>query len=487
MEADRGAQISVRVTGTADGYTPASATSPAVGPVLGALTPGTPTITGTPTFGKQLTAVGGAWAPAPLSLAYQWLRNEQPITNATAATHTLGLADVGARVSVRVTGSKAGYQSAAATSAQTATVAKATLTAPSVVTINDATPKVDQTLTVSAGTWGPAPVTLSYQWYRGTAAITGATKATYKVAAADLSQALKVRVTGSKAGHDSVSRTSAATSAVAKATFATIPPPMITGTARVDLSLTAVPGTWSPIPSSFGYQWYRNGTAISGATASKYQLTSASRGTVITVRVTGNRAGYITASKLSAGTVKVMAGLTAVPPTISDTTPTVDQTLTARTGTWGPAPVTFAYQWYRGTTAITGATAATYKVQPADAAQSLKVKVTGSKSGYASLSRTSAATTAVAKASFSTQPIPTISGTKLVGQLLTATPGTWTPKPDSLSYQWYRSGVAITGATQATCRLTTADKGKTLTVKVTARRAGYNTASKTSVATSAIG
>ncbi|MGB7961769.1 MAG: peptidoglycan-binding protein, partial [Propionicimonas sp.] len=43
-----------------------------------------------------------------------------------------------------------------------------------------------------------------------------------------------------------------------------------------------------------------------------------------------------------------------------------DQKLTAVPGTWGPSGVELAYQWYRGTTAIKGATATTYTVQPAD-------------------------------------------------------------------------------------------------------------------------
>ena len=577
VEADRGAQIRVKLTGSAAGYTAATATSAATGPVLGLLSGATPTITGTITFGRQLTASPGTWVPAPIGLAYQWLRNGQPIANATAATYTLSVGDVGAKIAVRVTGSKAGYQSLTRASAETsavakasltstpvptitgtptvdkvltavpgtwgpapvtlayqwyrgttvvtgataatykvqaadvgqtlkvkvtgsksgyntvakestvtAAVAKASLTAAPVPTISDTTPTVDQALTATPGVWAPAPVTLAYQWYRGTTAIAGATKATYKVQSADLGQALKVKATGSKPGYTTVSKTSAATSVAAKATFKTAPVPTISGTARVDLTLTAVPGVWSPTASSFGYQWYRNGSAISGATAATYKLTAASLGTVITVRVTANRAGYVSVSNTSAGTVKVMAGLTAATPTISDTTPTVDQTLTARPGTWGPSPVTFTYQWYRGSTAITGATAVTYQAQAADVGQTLKVTVKGAKSGYASLSRTSAVTAAVVRASFATQPVPTISGTKSVGQTLTANPGTWSPKPDSLSYQWYRTGVAITGATKATYVLTATDKGSTMTVRVTARKVGYNTASKTSVPTAAI-
>ena len=45
------------------------------------------------------------------------------------------------------------------------------------------TAKVGSTLTAKAGTWAPAPVTLAYQWYRGSVRIAGATKSTYTVTA----------------------------------------------------------------------------------------------------------------------------------------------------------------------------------------------------------------------------------------------------------------------------------------------------------------
>lgn len=85
-----------------------------------------------------------------------------------------------------------------------------------------------------------------------------------------------------------------------------------------------------------------------------------------------------------------------------------------------------------------------------------------------------------------TAPTPTISGTRTVGSALTAVPGTWGPAPVTLSYQWFRAGVAITGATASTYALTTTDRGKTLTVRITGTKTGYTSAAKTSAATAAI-
>lgn len=68
---------------------------------------------------------------------------------------------------------------------------------------------------------------------------------------------------------------------------------------------------------------------------------------------------------------------------------------------------------------------------------------------------------------------PTIAGTTVVGQTLTAAPGGWTQAPTRFTYAWQRcdaagNGCAAVGATGNTYPLTTADVGDTLRVVVTA-------------------
>jgi hypothetical protein len=81
---------------------------------------------------------------------------------------------------------------------------------------------------------------------------------------------------------------------------------------------------------------------------------------------------------------------------------------------------------------------------------------------------------------------PTISGTAVVGQTLTAGNGTWSATPDSYTYVWRRSTVAISGATSSTYQLVTGDIGATITVTVTAVKAGYVSAAATSSATATV-
>ena len=85
-----------------------------------------------------------------------------------------------------------------------------------------------------------------------------------------------------------------------------------------------------------------------------------------------------------------------------------------------------------------------------------------------------------ANSSFTTAPIPTISGISGVGSTLTASAGKWAPTPSKLTYQWKRNGSSISGATSKTYLLTTADAGKSITVTTTAALAGRTTTSKTS-------
>jgi hypothetical protein len=81
---------------------------------------------------------------------------------------------------------------------------------------------------------------------------------------------------------------------------------------------------------------------------------------------------------------------------------------------------------------------------------------------------------------------PVISGTAKVGRTLKTANGTWSPAATSYTYQWYANGKAIGGATKASLVLKSAQKGKEITVKVTARRTGHKDGTAVSAATKAV-
>lgn len=76
--------------------------------------------------------------------------------------------------------------------------------------------------------------------------------------------------------------------------------PTITGTLQLGQVLSASQGAWSGSPTSYAYQWGRNGAAIAGATASTYTVQSADLGAQLTVTVTAsNAAGSATATSVA--------------------------------------------------------------------------------------------------------------------------------------------------------------------------------------------
>ena len=113
----------------------------------------------------------------------------------------------------------------------------------------------------------------------------------YTVSVGDLGKAIAVKVTGSKAGYNSVTRTSAPSSPIEAGDQVLTPVPTITGTPQVGQLLTAVPGTWDD-GVTLDYQWTADATDISGATTSAYTPAPADVGKVIRVEVTGTKAGY---------------------------------------------------------------------------------------------------------------------------------------------------------------------------------------------------
>ena len=166
------------------------------------------------------------------------------------------------------------------------------------------TAKGGSTLTAVPGTWD-AGTTLTYQWYRGASAITGATTSSYVIgAAADIGSTLSVNVTGAKAGYTSVVKSSAPTAAVVAGTQVLTPTPTITGTLAVGSRLTATPGTWDT-GVVITYQWLSNGNPIALATAKTFTLTALQRGTAISVQVTGTKPAVTTVVKVSAATALI--------------------------------------------------------------------------------------------------------------------------------------------------------------------------------------
>jgi hypothetical protein len=252
---------------------------------------GIPTITGTVTEDQILSAdtSGISDADGLGAFSYQWLRGGVAIGGATASTYTLGDADVGAQMSVRVSYVDAyGMPEGPLTSAQTAAVANVNDAPVGVPTITG-TVTEDQVLTADTSGISDADGlgAFSYQWLRGGVAIGGATAGTYTLGDADVGSQISVQVSYTDGQGTAESVTSAQTAAVTNVNDAPVGVPTITGTVTEDQVLTADTSGVSDADGlgAFSYQWLRGGVAIGGATASTYTLGDADVGSQISVEV----------------------------------------------------------------------------------------------------------------------------------------------------------------------------------------------------------
>ena len=470
--------VTVSAGATTSSISPTLVANPGSGTID--TTGATATISGTAAEGQTLTASSSGWPTAGTVLNYQWQVNNgswADITDAITNTYVVKADDYNKTIRVVVTGSRIGYvASAGVNSAATATVVHAFTTKPTPTITGTAA--VGQTLTANTGTWLPTPDSFTYQWYYGGAIIPSATSSTLDVTNFVAGWPITVTVTAVKANYPNTSMTSAATPAVGQLMTVT-PAPTISGTAAVGKTLTAVNGAWTPSNVSFTYQWNRNGTVISGATGATYSPVAADVGSSLTVTVVASLTGYTSTTRSSAGTAAVLNQITTVTPTITGST-TIGSVLTATPGSWSPAGISLSYQWNRGGVAIAGATSSTYTLVTADDTTTITVTVTGTLGGYDTATATSAGF--LVGKQFTLHPAPTIKGNFYLGQTLTATIGKWDTGA-VLAHQWYRDGVAITGARWHTYKLTSADVGKRITFTTTATAAGFVPKTETSAAT----
>jgi hypothetical protein len=168
---DSAAQFSVTVTNSIGSVTSASATLTVTAPPVISSQPASQTVSVGQTAAFSVTASGTG------TLAYQWKKNGGAISGATLASYTTPAAvasDNGASFTVTVTGTSGSVTSNAAT---------LTVNGPPAITAQPAsrTVTVGQTATFSVTAAGTG--TLTYQWNKGGAAISGATGTSYTTAA----------------------------------------------------------------------------------------------------------------------------------------------------------------------------------------------------------------------------------------------------------------------------------------------------------------
>jgi len=303
--------------------------------------------------------------------------------------------------------------------------------------------------------------------------------------------------------------------------------PTLAGTPAIGSKLTATAGQWaSATNSTLQLQWVRcstnaaeyavhssnqlmsTGCSVIGTTnATSYTLVDADLNKYIQIKVMASNASgassVFTPTTLAVGRPPAVSG-TKYP--VVTGTPKLGSALTGTLGTWLGTPTpTLQRGWVRctsasasvssalpsGCTVIPDGLGATLTLTTDDVGRYLRSFVTAS--SYAGTKTWYSATTAQIDRVPTALVAPSISGTVKVGVVLTAARGTWAGSPSvTYKYQWYRctgSSIAagpygsstqkpanctlISGATGSTYMAVALDKGKYLSVRITAtNRAG---------------
>ena len=345
------------------------------------------------------------------------------------------------------------------------------------------TMKVGGTVTLDSGSWAPVPTTKQIRWTADGQAVSSLNDLTQFTAGPTLvGKQLVATVTAKKLGYKTTTAQSGGVT-VAPGTIPTTTNPSISGTPKVGFTLHASTGTWSTVlsPITASYQWQRDGVDIPGGTGSDYQVTTDDVGSTITVDQTLDAAGYETTTLTSSATDSVPEPVIDPAPTPTLTgTPQVGTPLHVTTGKWMNG-TDLGYHWFVADVQVGGATGTSYTPRADDVGKSVRVEVTGSRTDYPTVTTASTESAAVNPGVLSwTKPV--ITGMPKVGKTLKAQPGFWTAGT-TFSYAWYASGKKIKHQSGAKLRLTKVQKGKRITVKVTGKKPGYTTVSKTSART----
>ena len=208
------------------------------------------------------------------------------------------------------------------------------------------------------------------------------------------------------------------------------------------------------------YHWKKNGSAIAGATAASYTTpatTASDSGSLFTV-VVSNSAGSVTSS---AATLTVVS-----PPRITtqpqSLTVTAGQTASFSVVATGTAPLTF--QWRRNGVAITGATGASYTTPATTLGDSGSVFDVVLVNSAGTVTSSPATLTVQSLPQITTQPTSQTVTVRSTATFSVAAIGT-----APLSYQWYKNGVAVTGATAANYSFVTARSDNNASIYVAVR------------------
>lgn len=290
-------------------------------------------------------------------------------------------------------------------------------------------------------------------------------------------------VTASNAGSYSCMVADSASTYVCKSFTLTVNSAAPVNITQQPVSWSAVEGTATKVSVAasgsgpISYQWYKNGTAISGATSSSLSISS----------VTSSNAGnfHVIVKNGISSVTSATATLTVTQPfqAVSITQHPVSKVVMEGSGVSlnvaASGSGTLSYQWYKNGTAISGATSSLFSIASAITSNTGNYyAVVRNSSSSATSNTVSLSVTAFQRVSITQQPVSkslTVGGATSFAVTATGT--------GPLSYQWYKNGVAISGATSSSLALSSVTTSSSGNYYVVVRNSG-STATSTTVSLS---
>jgi hypothetical protein len=438
-----------------------------------------PFVTGTPKPGFTLTAHAGEWSANNHASSFAWIRTagtNDPVVVSSVSSYTVTADDaqIGTTLTLRETRSRAGFDEATADVdilLEPALSPIKTIAKPK-VTHSNGVYSISPGSYTSGSAWDWSWVIYDSSTGLQSTTINGgqlddATVGTNKV---------EVRLTVTKSGY---------------ADLITILPvhsgPRIETTGQPQLPLAPVVGfavapTETPVPTpaagtTWTYQWYRGATKIAGATHETYTPTTSDVGKSISVRMIPKNPGFLDGTAVTSTASIVMAAGPFTGGTFAiEGTASVGRVISVTASVpFVPAPSSVKYQWYRvvGSTnvAISGATAASRKLDSHDLGRTLVVRISASRSGYASTS-TLISTDPITALPVQSLHAPVLVAPASVGSPMSVKDAQWDISGVALEYQWRVNGVAILGATTSSYTPGVRDLDEDISVSVRAGKTG---------------
>ena len=355
------------------------------------------------------------------------------------------------------------------------------------------------TLTVSSGTWAPEDALISYQWYRcpkiqpvndelgdGCEVIEGANTETYQLGFEDPSKALVVAVSGSNIIGSSVTYSKSSIQITERVN--NVQAPTIVGLPKIETKVTSTDGVWRGFPSpapSIKRTWF-------ACTAKQVARVAAKPASGCSALPRTNKVDFMIpdaasiigkylvyavtqSNKVGTAETKVTAFSASTDPVADFPTLLTDAILSPPEGfgsadrpsvgtvwsaaaTWKKPFPTLSYRWYTcteritsapasieaipQTCSLTGTSTATYTIRLADRGKYLLAAVTGTNAAGSVVSVTKSSVDPVDQPPVA-DPLPTVTGERDGGKVLTATSGTWNPSNTVVSYRWYACETAV--------------------------------------------